>query len=139
MTGSESGPSRPMVRLRDLWFGLFAAAAAWSIQELASFALVSHSCYPDWRPRPLPTIAGTWTGALLLGLGMLVLGVSGALRAWLAWRKTEQHTATPIGHCLDVGEERAHFMAAGGLVVSGLVLFTIVLNLLGVLLLQPCG
>jgi hypothetical protein len=139
MTGSDARPSRPHVPLGALWFGLFGAAAAWSIQELVSFALVSHSCYPDWQPRTLPIHAGTWTIALLIGIGMLVLGASAALRAWAAWRRTEQPDATPIGHRLKVGEEREHFMAAGGMVVSGLVLFTIVLNLLSVFLVPPCG
>lgn len=55
MTSQHPAPGRHLVGLGALWFGLFGAAAAWSVQELVSFAVVSHSCYPDWHPRAAPT------------------------------------------------------------------------------------
>jgi hypothetical protein len=139
MTSHHPAPGRHLVGPGALWFGLFGAAVAWSVQELVSFAVVSHSCYPDMRPRPAPTIAGTWSIALALGLVMLVLGVSAGVTAWRSWRRTEEPGGTRIAHQLEVGERRVHFMATSGLVVSGLVLFAIVLNLVALFLAPICG
>jgi len=139
MTSQHPAPGRHLVGLGALWFGLFGAAAAWSVQELVSFAVVSHSCYPDWHPRAAPTIGGTWTLALLVGLVMLVLGVAAALTAWRSWRRTGEADGGGIHHQLEVGERRVHFMATSGLVVSGLALFAIVLNLVVVFMAPICG
>jgi uncharacterized membrane protein YidH (DUF202 family) len=139
MTSPHPVPARHLVGLGALWFGLFGAAAAWSVQEVVSFAVVSHSCYPDWRPRAAPTVAGTWTIALVVGLVMLALGVSAAATAWRSWRRSEEAGARGIAHQLEVGERRVHFMATSGLVVSGLILFTILLNLLVLFMAPICG
>ena len=138
MTAPHPAPTRHLVGLGALWFGLFGAAVAWSVQELVSFALVAHSCYPDWRPRTVPTIGGTWTLTLVLGLLMLGVGLAGGATAWRAWRGTEPPGSGGLAHQLEIGEERVRFMAASGLVVSGLLLFTIVLNLIGLLIVPPC-
>jgi hypothetical protein len=139
MTSHHPAPGRHLVGLGALWFGLFGAAVAWSVQELVSFAVVSHSCYPDWHPRPGPTVAGTWTIALVLGLLMLVLGASAGLTAWRSWRRTGEPGGGRIHHQLEVGERRVHFMATSGLVVSGLVLFAILLNLVALFMAPICG
>lgn len=139
MTSSHPAPGRHLVGLGALWFGLFGAAVAWSVQELVSFAVVSHSCYPDWRPRAAPTIAGTWTISLIVGLVMLVVGVGAGLTAWRSWRRTGEAGGDQIHQQLEVGERRIHFMATSGLVVSGLVLFAIVLNLVVLFMAPVCG
>jgi len=139
MTSHHPAPARQLVSLRALWFGLFGAAAAWSVQELVSFALVSHSCYPDWRPRAAPTIAGTWTIVLVVGLAMLALGVAAAATAWRSSRRSEEPGGGRLAHQLEVGERRVHFMATSGLVVSGLLLFTILLNLVVLFMAPICG
>jgi hypothetical protein len=139
MSSPHPAPGRHLVGLGALWFGLFGAAVAWSVQELVSFAVVSHSCYPDWRPRAAPTVAGTWTISLIVGLLMVGLGVGAGLRAWRSWRQTREAGGDRIHQQLDVGERRVHFMATSGLVVSGLVLFAILLNLIVVFMAPICG
>jgi hypothetical protein len=124
MTAPHPAVTRPAPGLGLLWFGLFGAAAAWSVQELVSYAVIAHSCYPDWQPRTVPTVSGTWTIALLVGLVMLAVGVTGTLTAWRASQRTQQ---------------RPHFMAAAGLGVSGLMLYTILLNLIALFMVSPCG
>ena len=51
-----------------LWFGLFGAPVAWSLQLLASYALVAHGCYPDAEPMAMPVVPGLRT--LVLGTGV---------------------------------------------------------------------
>jgi hypothetical protein len=139
MRSHRSAPAGHLVGLGALWFGLFGAAVAWSLQELVSFAVVSHSCYPDWRPRATPTVAGTWALALVAGLLMLMLGVSAGVTAWRSWRRSEGSGGRSIAHQIEVGERRVHFMATSGLVVSGLVLFAMVLNLIVLFIVPVCG
>jgi hypothetical protein len=139
MASQHPAPGRHLVPLGALWFGLFGAAIAWSVQELVSVAVVSHSCYPDWRPRAAPTVGGTWTIALIVGLRMLLLGLGAGLTAWRSSRRTAEAGGSGIHHQLEVGERRGHFMATGGLVVSGIVLFGIVLNLVVLFMAPMCG
>jgi hypothetical protein len=139
MTSQHPAPGRHLVGLGALWFGLFGAAVAWSVQELVSFAVVSHSCYPDWRPRGSPALDGTWSIALVVGVLMLALGAGAGVTAWRSSRRTAEAGGRGIHHQLEVGERRAHFMATSGLVVSGLVLFAIVLNLIALFVAPMCG
>ena len=139
MTDGHPAPGRHLVAPGVLWFGLFGAAAAWSVQELVSFAVVSHACYPDWQPRAAPVLPGAWTIALAVSVLMLLLGLVGATSAWFGWRRSAPDEADSIHRQLEVGERRVHFMATSGLIVSGLILFTIVLNLIGLFILPPCG
>jgi hypothetical protein len=139
MASRHPAPGRHLVGLGALWFGLFGAAVAWSVQELVSFAVVSHSCYPDWHPRSAPTIGGTWTIALIVSLVMVLLGAGAGFTAWRSARRTGEAGGGGVHHQLDVGERRAHFMATGGLVVSGLVLFAILLNLVVLFMAPICG
>ena len=139
MTSRHPAPARHLVGLGALWFGLFGAAVAWSVQELVSFAVVSHSCYPDWHPRATPTVGGTWSIALVVGLLMLVLGVGAGVTAWSSWRRTGEAGGGGIHRQLEVGEQRARFMATSGMVVSGLVLFAILLNLIVLFMAPICG
>ena len=139
MPSQHPAPARHLVGLGALWFGLFGAAVAWSVQELVSVAVVSHSCYPDWHPRAAPTVGGTWSIALVVGLLMLVLGVGAGVTAWRSWRRTDESVGAGIHHQLEVGERRVRFMATSGMVVSGLVLFAILLNLVVLFMAPICG
>ena len=132
-------PPRHAVGLGALWFGLFGAPVAWSIQELVSFAVVSHSCFPSRRPLGAPSSAGTWTIALMVSLLTLVLGAAGAVAAWRAWQRTRAAAEHGAVRQVEAGEGRVRFMAVSGLIVSGMILYNMVLNLMALFIVPPCG
>jgi hypothetical protein len=139
---TRNAPGGGAVSLRALWFGLFGAPLAWSIQELVSYATVSHACYPSWEPLTLPRFAGTWTIAFVVSLLTLALGVAAALTAWRSWRRTKRQDREETdaeARQAEIGEGRTRFMAMSGLIVSGMVLYNMVLNGLTLFLVPPCG
>ena len=136
---AEPAPARHRVTPAALWFGLFGAAVAWSIQELAGYAIISHACYPSWEPRFIPAASGVWTITLVLSLIMVVLGLAGGATAYGSWRRTRQPDSGVEGRQLDHGEDRARFMAMSGMVVSGIVLFNLAMNAIVLFLVPPCG
>jgi hypothetical protein len=119
-----------------LWFDLFGAAVAWSLQELIAYGVISHACYPDWRPRSLVVPAGTWRLALVILAITAALGAFGAAAAWRAWRKTA--SVSSDAYDFRTAEDRVRFMALGGVALSGMVLFAVLLNLLSFLFLPLC-
>lgn len=136
---SHPAPARHRVALPALWFGLFGAPVAWTLQELASTAIVGHSCYPSWQPLTFPSIAGTWVIALVVSILTLALGVAAALTAWRSWQRTRPLHDTAAERQADVGEGRARFMALSGLILSGMVLYNMVLNLIVLFIVPACG
>ncbi|HEX6534535.1 MAG TPA: hypothetical protein VF041_08055 [Gemmatimonadaceae bacterium] len=74
-----------------LWFGMLAPGAAWSIQEVATYAVVAHSCYPRSRPLFAPSVGGTWVTALIV----TVVALLAALAAlWVSSREWRRHRST---------------------------------------------
>jgi hypothetical protein len=132
-------PARHRAGLPALWFGLFGAPVAWTVQELAGSAVVGHSCFPNWQPLLLPSIAGTWTITLIVSVLTLALGAGGALAAWRSWQRTRRSHTEAAAYQAEVGEGRARFMALSGLIVSGLVLYNMILNFLVLFVIPACG
>jgi hypothetical protein len=134
-TAVHSLPASRAVAPAVLWFGLFGAPVAWSLQLLASYALVAHGCYPDAEPITMPVVPGLMplvlgTGAAALAVALLAGGV-----AWRSWRATQgEHEAL-----LEVGAGRVRFMALAGILLSAVFVLGIVMNTVPLLLLRPCG
>jgi len=101
--------------------------------------VISHACYPSWRPFRLPTAAGTWGVTVGISLVLLALGVIGTAVAYRSWTRTRPPHGDSLRHQTEVGEGRARFMALGGLLVSGMVLFNMVMNAIVLFLIAPCG
>jgi hypothetical protein len=139
IAAAEPAPARHRVGIWALWFGLFGAAVAWTIQELAGAAIIGHACYPSWQPRFTPTSSGVWTITLVISFAMLALGLAAGLTAYRSWRRTSQKHSEPGARHLDVGEGRARFMALSGTIVSGILLFNLIMNALVLFLVPPCG
>ena len=136
---AEPAPAGHRVGIRALWFGLFGAAVAWSIQELAGYAVIAHACYPSWEPRFIPNASGVWTVTLVVSALMLLLGVGAGLTAYRSWRRTSQEHPDSGAQHLEVGEGRARFMAVSGVIVSGILLLNLIMNALVLFLVPPCG
>jgi hypothetical protein len=126
------------MKLAALWFGLFGAAIAWSLQELSSYAILAHGCYPSWQPLAALSSPASWSAALVVSVVALLIGLTASLTAYRAWQRTssgdESHT-----HHLDVGEGRERFMALSGIIVSLIMLGNIVMNAIVLLSVPACG
>lgn len=133
-----SSRAAPRVATGLLWFGLFGAALAWSLQELLAYAVVAHACYPDWRPRYVPVTAGTWTLALAVAIVTAAIGGLALAAAWRSWGRAASRSREAAERDLQIGEGRVRFMAFGGLLVGGMVMFAVLLNLLAFFLLPVC-
>ncbi len=135
-TATHPAPVRQEVGPAALWFGLFGGPAAWTIQELVAYAIAAHACYPSMEPKL--SVAMPWVTAidLVLSLVMLVVTALATLASFRSWARTrDTHEINPH-HTLDHGEGRIRFMALGGIILSLLFGFNIVMNGI-VLLLQP--
>lgn len=84
----HAAPHRAQASSAALWFGLFAAPAAWSVQTLVNYSLASHSCYPGLYPRGTPTFGGMWWIALGVSILAVGVGVAAGLFAYREWTRT---------------------------------------------------
>ena len=135
---THASPARHQVSLAALWFGLFAAPVVWSLQMLVLYPVVAHGCFPRDRPLSLP-IFSTDPIVLLVSIAALVVAAAAGLVSLRSWQSVRKEHPSGEEHLLETGEGRSRFMALGGMLLSGLFFFGIVLNGLPFLLLGPCG
>jgi hypothetical protein len=139
VTESHPSPHRQQVTLASLWFGLFGAFAAWSIQVPLAYALVSHSCYPARMPLARPLLG--MLRPLTIGISLVALGVAiaSAAMAYRGWKRTGGEAPGQHLELLEVGEGRSRFMALGGVLTSVLFAVAIILTGAGVIAMSPCS
>lgn len=133
-------PARGSVHHAALWFGLFGAPAAWSVQELVNFPIAAHTCYPRMYPLHAPTIGhgAVWGSTMAVSVVTLLIGVAAGLVALHAWRQTRAETGGHSHWLLDTGEGRTRFMAVSGLLTSVLFVLGILVHTAAILALPPC-
>jgi len=125
---THPAPRRGIVGTGVLWFGIFGAPAAWALQTIVDYSLVSHFCFPDALPRRTPTfdaLRGTAIAVSIIAVVVTLLAMATALRSWRATRHghdAEHH------ELLEVGEGRARFMAFAGVLLSVVFLFAVLMN-----------
>jgi hypothetical protein len=122
-----------------LWFGMFGAPVAWSLQLLASYALVAHGCYPDAEPMTMPVVPGLRTIVLGTGVAALAVALLAGGSAWRSWRATQQEHEGGPEALLEPGEGRTRFMALAGMLLGAVFVLGIVMNVVPMLMLHPCG
>jgi hypothetical protein len=132
-------PAARAVTPAALWFGLFGAPVAWSLQLLASYALVAHGCYPDAEPMTMPVVPGLRTLVLGTGVAALAVALLAGGSAWRSWRATRHEHGGEHEALLEAGEGRTGFMALAGMLLGAVFALGIVMNVVPLLLLQPCG
>jgi hypothetical protein len=132
-------PVVPTVTPAALWFGLFGAPVAWSLQLVASYALVAHGCYPDAEPMTIPVVPGLKTLVLGTGVAALVVALLAGGAAWRSWRATRNEQGGEHEALLEAGEGRMHFMALAGMLLGAVFVMGIVMNVVPVVMLGPCG
>jgi hypothetical protein len=126
----EPSPAAPPSRERGLWFGLLAAPLAWTIHEVAGYALAGSGCHVARTHLP------SWSWLGLLGVSALAAG----LASWggLVALRELRRAAGPVGSARVDGRHRAEFMAAAGVLVSALLLLNIVMFAVMPLLVDRC-
>jgi hypothetical protein len=106
---------------RLMWFGVWAAPAAWALQHAAGVMLGLAQCNPNGERWQIAL--RTWDVAIAIVAGLIA--VAGIVAAILAFRGTSDRSeAPPPG-------SRIHFMAAMALTIAPLFLAIILLNGLG--------
>lgn len=103
---------------RALWFGLLAAPLAWSLQELLGYGLSARAC---------TATQGFGVAELVVTAGALLLAGAALVVSRSAWRR--------VGASGDTDR----FMALGGVIVSGIFLFGVVMNLAAYFLVPSCA
>jgi hypothetical protein len=106
---------------RLMWFGVWAAPAAWALQHAAGVMFGLAQCNPNGERWQIAL--RTWDVAIAIVAGLIA--VAGIVAAILAFRGTSDRSeAPPPG-------SRIHFMAAMALTIGPLFLAIILLNGLG--------
>ena len=127
----HAAPQRGAVRLPVLAFGLFGGPAAWAVQLISNYALMSHFCYPTDTPLASPTYGGVRVLALLTSAVLLVVAVLAlvvAIRSWSATRNEAEVTDRSAHHeTAEVGEGRTRFLAMSGILVSGIFVYGVLM------------
>jgi hypothetical protein len=132
-------PAASAIGLGALWFGLFGAPAAWSVQLMLNYALVAHACFPAMSPRATPLYGALWVVQLVASIAAALVAVLAGITALRGWRRSrEEHHG---GHevLLERGEGRTRFMVVSGIMLSTIFLFGIVMSALPLFLVSPCG
>jgi uncharacterized membrane protein len=114
-----------------MWFGLFGAPAAWTLQHVSGLELQYAQCHdnttgPGWRFN-----VDAWTlGITLVAAAIAVLAGLSAVAAWRSARDADDDDAPPAG--------RTHFLGIVGLMISPLFLAIILMSGLGEVFLPRC-
>jgi len=139
-------PERGHVALPALWFGIFGAPAAWSVQTLVNLSVASHACYPRLFPltAPITSARGIVFAVSLFALVTCLAALAVATRSWRRTRG-EHHAATGRARehdrgtaALETGEGRTRFMALSGVLTSLLFLVASLVHTASVFLVRPC-
>ena len=134
-------PARHRVSLGALWFGLFGAPAAWSIQMLADYSTNAHGCFPRMYPLGSPTM-GAARMSLVLSLvsaAAVAIGIAALVVALRSYMETRHEGRGEAHELLEVGEGRTRFMALSGVMLSTLFLLASLMHAASVLLLAECS
>lgn len=125
---AHPAPRRGIVPLPRLWFGIFGAPAAWALQLIVNYSLVSHYCFPSDVPLRSPAFGALPVTSVVVSVIVLVialLALSAAYRSWTTIRHGHDAEHREIA---EVGEGRVRFMAFAGILLSFVFLFAVLMN-----------
>lgn len=135
--GTRSPP--PQVGAAAMWFGILGAPVAWSLQQLVNAPLLAHGCFPKDVPIAEPIWPHASSVALVVELVAVLVCIGAGLAAWRTWRRSR---AAPKGRGpqpIEPHDGRVRYMAAVGLICSGLFLFSTLFTVALLLMVRPCN
>jgi hypothetical protein len=115
-----------------LWFGIFGAPAAWALEVIAGYSVIAHYCYPRDSPLSTPTFDATRLTGFIVCVVLILVGLAALVTAIHCWRETRHGHDAEHHELLEVGEGRARFMAFGGVLLSTMFLFALIMSALPV-------
>lgn len=115
---------------KRLWFGILAAPAAWSVHEIAGYAIAGQGCMVGEGRLP------GWAWAGLIGVSVLCVAVAaaGALVSLMLHRRLSR--PGPVWRTEGWG--RREFMAAAGFFLSAILLLNLVMFSVMPIFVDPC-
>jgi tetrahydromethanopterin S-methyltransferase subunit F len=134
----NAAPRRGMVSLPVLWFGIFGAPAAWALQTIVDYSLVSHYCFPRQSPVRSPSFSGVRGTGFVVSSVVIVVVLVAMVTAFRSWRATRHGHSAKDNELLEVGGERTRFMAFAGLLLSAVFLFAVLMNSLPLITNSVC-
>jgi hypothetical protein len=121
------------------WFAFLGAAAAWSIQLILGYALLSHACYPQSEPLLSPTAGGFPIAAIVIEIVTLLIALAALL---MAWRLVNTTIGRPIGFAEAAaisGENGVpRYLAVAGVLIGTVFTLLIIFNGLALILEPTC-
>jgi ubiquinol-cytochrome c reductase cytochrome c subunit len=118
--------------VRRVWFGLFAAPAAWTLQHVAGISLTIGQCHDNAVGPGLDLHVNAVVAAVTAAAAACAaLGVAAAFSTWRATREHDDDDAPPGG--------RNHFLGVVGLTTSPLFLAIILMSGIGSIALPECA
>ena len=132
MTMAQPAPRRGIVPLPTLWFGIFGAPVAWALEVIAGYSLIAHYCYPRDVPLSTPPYGALRLTGMIVCIVLVLVGVAALVTSIHSWRETRHGHDAEHHELLEVGEGRARFMAFGGILLSTMFLFALLMSALPV-------
>lgn len=141
MTPIPSQPVAPLQlkRSRWLWFALFGAPAAWSVQLLVNYPLAAHFCYPGTMPLNTPTFGGLRATLIAVNMLMLLTTLAAGAAAIVTWRAARNRMAGSHDPVLEDGSGRVRYMAYAGMLFSGLFLIAVLMSAMPLFIVPMCS
>ena len=131
-------PHRDRIGMVNLFFGIIAAPAAWSLQELLSAALTGHACFPGATSLTVPLWVGLRGELVTIDVVAIILVTAAILVSIRSWKRVRDERSGSGHQLLDVGEGRTRFMAMVGILSSSLFLVGVIFAAAGGLFLPTC-
>jgi hypothetical protein len=129
---------RGVASLPILWFGIFGAPAAWVLQTIVDYSLVSHYCFPGQSPVRSPSFSGVRGTGLVVSSVVILVALVAMTSAFRSWRATRHGHSAEHHELLEVGEGRTRFMAFAGVLLSAVFLFAVLMNALPLITNSVC-
>ena len=132
MTMAHPAPRRGMVSLTTLWFGIFGAPAAWALELITGYSLIAHYCYPRDVPLNTSPYGALRVTGMIVCIVLVLVGIAALFTSIHSWRETRHGHDAEHHELLEVGEGRVRFMAFGGVLLSTMFLFALIMSALPV-------
>lgn len=131
-TAAHPAPRRGIVPLPTLWFGIFGAPVAWALELISGYSLIAHYCYPRDVPLSTSPYGALRLTGMIVCIVLVLVGVAALFTSIHSWREMRHGHDAEHHEVLEVGEGRARFMAFGGVLLSTMFLFALIMSALPV-------
>ena len=137
--GTRSSPPPPQVGAAAMWFGILGAPVAWSLQQLMNAPLFAHGCFPKDVPIAEPIWPHAGSVALVVEVVAVLVCIGAGLAAWRTWRRSRDAPKGREPHPIQPNDGRVRYLAAVGLICSGLFLFSTLFTAALFFMVRPCN